>query len=189
MKKNKIAATGIAARVRQVVDKVYGGSVARAAEALGTDRTVIHRACVGERTLRRSSLMLLSRVAGVSLEWLESGGSETIQPAERSAEYLPVLCAPIAGPPRGSPQRRQCLPGHFQPGNYWLLANKVPGFSAERWFLLVEPCSQRPVRVADMNKLRILKKGEDLKLERVGAHDAKGKEVVGEVLVAEIDFP
>ena len=66
-------------RLSLILEELYGGNITRFADVLEVDRSSASRYKDGTVVQDRRSLILLSNRTGVSLDWLERGGSDEIR--------------------------------------------------------------------------------------------------------------
>ena len=173
----------ISKRIEAVIERFYDGNVARAAHAMGVNRSTLTRYVLGAIEPTPQSLILLSKLHGLDLGWLQAGPGLEIKydPTASSAVMTrPVTMAatskvPNQNSPSFSGLFRQVMPFHNVADRYWFKINASIGdkqIAAGDYFLMraVEPT---PVTKNDIDQFFMLKRGDQVLFDVANSSDVK----------------
>jgi transcriptional regulator with XRE-family HTH domain len=171
-----------AARFKLVVEELYKNNLAKAALALGLDRSTVSRYVSG-RNPPLSILLLVSRLTNVDIDWLTKGTELKIRYAKEnySGEVSrPVISTPCAGAPDHTTPKfgmefRQVAPAHNVPNRYWLrlTANIKALDLLKRDLVLMEAILPRSATPNDVGCLRIVLRGDQVEVAVLIQSDVK----------------
>lgn len=158
-------------RFNLVVEKYYDNNLAKAAMALGLDRSTLSRYVSG-RQPPRSVLLLLSQLHDIDIDWLTDGTELKIRFSDdqyTGAIARPIIDVPCERVPDGTTQGfrgefRQVAPYHNVPDRYWLrLSSDVSALNLlARDYILMQTVVPRQGIHSDLGCLRVLRRGEAL---------------------------